>query len=453
MDKTRTVDVQALINEHGFSRFQWLIFAMCFAIVALDGFDTSAIGFIAPSLLAEWHIGKAALAPVLSAALFGLACGALISGPISDRWGRRRVLIAAVLLFGCACLASAFSGSLTELTVLRFVTGVGLGAAMPNAVTLMSEFCPDYRRATIVNLMFSGFPLGAAAGGFLAAWLIPHFGWRSVLLFGGAVPVLLAVVLAFHLPESIRYMVVKNHRPDRIRAVLSRIAVRIGDVESFTMHEAATQAARGEGARVVLARPYIIGSVMLWLCYFMGLVIFYGLINWMSVLLKEAGLSAQTAALVSALFPLGGAGAVLSGMLMDRFEGNRVVAACYALGAICVYAIGQAVGSLGWLALTVFAAGVLVNTAQSSMPALAAAFYPTSGRGTGVAWMLGVGRFGGIAGSFLVAELARRQFSLGALFAVVSAAGAVACLALLIKDMAGKKSALPAVSEGTPIGH
>jgi AAHS family 4-hydroxybenzoate transporter-like MFS transporter len=453
MEETRTVDIQALINEHPFSRFQWLVFAMCFVIVLMDGFDTAAIGFIAPSLLSEWHIGRAALAPVLSAALFGLACGALLSGPVSDRCGRRLVLTLSVLLFGAACFASAYAQDLTALTTLRFVTGVGLGAAMPNAVTLMSEYCPDGRRATIVNLMFCGFPLGAALGGFLAAWMIPQFGWRSVLLLGGAVPLLLAIVLALRLPESIRYMVARQQPVEKVRNVMVRISADARFAHAFVMQESVRHAPGSGGIRIVLSRSFILGSVMLWLCYFMGLVIFYGLVNWMPVLLKDAGLSPQRAALVSALFPLGGVGTVLCGMLMDRFNPNRVVAAAYAFGAISVYAIGQAVGDIGMLMCTVFIAGVLVNTAQASMPALAAAFYPTAGRGTGVAWMLGVGRFGGIAGSFLVAELSRQQVSLPGIFTVVAVSGAVACVALLIKQATCSSAGVQDVAEGESLAH
>ncbi len=453
MEETRTVDVQTLINEHRFSRFQWLVFAMCFVIVLMDGFDTAAIGFIAPSLLSEWNIGKAALAPVLSAALFGLACGALLSGPLSDRCGRRVVLTLSVMLFGASCFASAFARDLGELTALRFVTSVGLGAAMPNAVTLMSEFSPDGRRATIVNLMFCGFPLGAAFGGFLAAWMIPHFGWRSVLLLGGAVPLLLAVVLVFRLPESIRYMVAKGTPAGKIRQVLMRISPDARFAHAFVMQESVKHATGEGGIRMVLSRPFVLGSVMLWVCYFMGLVIFYGLVNWMPVLLKDAGLTPQRAALVAALFPLGGAGTVLCGLLMDRFNPNRVVAAAYAFGAVAVYAVGQAMGNIGLLMCAVFIAGVLVNTAQASMPALAAAFYPTAGRGTGVAWMLGVGRFGGIAGSFLVAELSRQQVGLPGIFAVVAIAGAVSCVALLIKQATGSTETAADVADGESLAH
>jgi MFS transporter, AAHS family, 4-hydroxybenzoate transporter len=335
----------------------------------------------------------------------------------------------------------AFSVNLDQLTVLRFVTGLGLGAAMPNAVTLMSEYCPDRQRATLVNLMFCGFPLGAAFGGFLAAWIIPHFGWRSVLLFGGSAPLLLSVLLLMALPESIRYMVVKGYPVEKIRATLSRIAGSAANAGSFFMTEQAPAAAGKGGIRLVLSRSFFVGSIMLWIAYFMGLVIFYASINWMPILLREAGLNPQQATLISALFPLGGIGAVLCGVLMDRFNPNWVIAACFALTAISVYGIGQAVGNIGWLVLIVFAAGVLMNTAQSSMSALAAAFYPTQGRGTGVAWMLGVGRFGGIAGSFLVAELTRQHFSFGGIFAVVAVAGVIACLALLLKQAVHPQSA------------
>ena len=436
MQTNRPVDVQEFLNAHRFSVFQWLIFALCFCIVLLDGFDTAAIGYIAPSLISEWGLPKPALAPVLSAALFGLAGGALCAGPLSDRFGRKPVLITSVLLFGIACLASSQSGDLTSLTVFRLITGLGLGAAMPNAVTLMSEFCPDGRRATLTNAMFCGFPLGAAFGGFLAAWMIPLWGWRSVLLLGGIAPLVLTALMIFVLPESIRYMVAKQQMLEKIRSVLMRISPKAADATSFAMTEHAVAAEGRTGVGLVISAPYAVGSVMLWIAYFMGLVIFYALINWMPVLFKDAGMDPRTATLISALFPLGGVGAVFFGWLMDRYNANWIIAIGYTLTALTVFAIGQAVGSLGLLILAVFAAGTLMNAAQSSMPALAAAFYPTQGRATGIAWMLGIGRFGGIAGSYLVAELTGLELGFAGIFTIVAIAGLIAALALVAKQLA-----------------
>lgn len=211
-------DVQELFNARALSGFQWAVFALCFLLVLFDGFDPAAIGYSAPSLISEWGLSRAALAPVLSAALLGLAAGALGAGPLADRLGRKLVLVMSLSLFALARLASAWT-----LTVLRFVTGIGLGAAMPHAVTLMSEYCPDARRATLTYAMFCGFPLGAALGGFVAAWKTPAFGWCSVLLLGGIAPWVLRVLLAALLPESVRYMVANHYPAARIRAVWTRL--------------------------------------------------------------------------------------------------------------------------------------------------------------------------------------------------------------------------------------
>ncbi len=438
------VNVQDFLNEHRFSPYQWLIFGLCFVIVLLDGFDTAAIGFIAPSLVQDWGVTRPALAPVLSAALFGLAAGAMAAGPLSDRVGRKLVLALSVLLFGAACAWSAFASGVTELAILRFVTGLGLGAAMPNAVTLMSEFCPDRKRALLTNAMFCGFPLGAALGGFLAAWMIPLWGWRSVLLLGGLAPLLAGLLIILLLPESVRFLVARGAGHDRIRAILRHVSPSADAAHAFVTREAAPADQAGGGMQVILSRPYVVGTLMLWLTYFMGLMIFYALINWMPLLLRDAGLSAKDATLVSALFPLGGVGAVLAGWLMDRYDANAVIAACFALTAATIFAIGRSAHDLALLMAVVLGAGLAMNTAQASLPALAAAFYPTRGRATGVAWMMGIGRLGGIAGSFLVAELARLRFGIGGIFGVVALAGIVATLALLVKlaaERAGKRPA------------
>ncbi len=453
MQSGASTDVQAFLNAHRFSGFQWLIFGICFTVVLLDGFDTAAIGYIAPSLVTEWHVTRPELAPVLSAALFGLAIGALSSGPLADALGRRAVLVGSVLIFGVACLLSASSASLDHLVIWRFVTGLGLGAAMPNAVTMMSEYCPDNSRATLTNAMFCGFPTGAAFGGFLAAWIIPQWGWRSVLLLGGVVPTVLVLVMLITMPESVRYMVAKGYPAERIRRVLARISPSAASLSSFTISERAPASQATTGIGLILSRPYVVGSVMLWLAYFMGLVIFYALINWMPLLFSGAGMDPRTAALISALFPLGGVGAILFGFLMDRFNGNLIIAAGFALTAVAVYAVGQVSGNLGLLMVVVFVAGTLMNTAQSSLPALAAAFYPTQGRATGVAWMLGLGRFGGIAGSFLIAELSAMKLSFGGIFLVVAIPGLISAVALLIKQAAHPERASDRVAAASVSAH
>jgi len=451
---TGTLDVQSLIDSQRFSAYQWLILILCFMIVAVDGFDTAAMGYVAPALVQDWGIEKSSLGPVMSAALFGLAFGAIFAGPMADRVGRKKVLVLSVFFFGACSLATAFAPTVWWLTIMRFLTGLGLGAAMPNAVTLMSEYAPARRRAVLVNTMFCGFPLGSAAGGFFAAAIIPHYGWHSVLVFGGIVPLVLAVLLVATLPESIRYMVVRQYPADQIRKVLARVTgANVNDARAFTISETAPAAASAIGT--VLAPRYRLGSAMLWLTYFMGLVIFYLLTSWMPTLMKDAGFTLQRASFLTALFPLGGGiGTIAAGWFMDRFNPNKVIAITYALTGVLIYAVGQGAGGEQFvLGALIFLAGTAMNGAQSSMPSLAAGFYPTQGRATGVAWMLGIGRFGGITGALLGAELLRMHLGFDRIFTLLAVPAFIAAVALIVKQVGARNAAPHDAKPAMVSGH
>lgn len=443
MPHENTIDVQALINNSRFSPYQWLILGMCFLTVALDGFDTAIVGYIAASLVQEWGIDKTSLGPVMSAALVGLAVGALTAGPLADRIGRRKVLILSLLVFGGFSLLTAFATNLSMLTLLRFLTGLGLGAAMPNAATLMSEYAPERRRALLVNLMFCGFPLGSSLGGFVSAWLIPHFGWQSVLILGGVAPLLLALVLMAALPESVRFMVLHGYAAERIAAVLRRISPQqLVAPLRFTLNEAGAKTEKS-ALRVIFSPDYLRGTLMLCLTYFMGLMIFYLLTSWLPLLIRETGASLRQASLITALFPLGGGiGVLVIGWLMDRMNPHKVVAVGYLLTALFVFAIGFVNTNPVLMGGVVFIAGVCMNGAQSSMPALAAGFYPTNGRATGVAWMLGIGRFGGILGAMSGGLLMQLQLSFSVIFTLLAIPALAAALALMVKHFSLGKPAL-----------
>ena len=415
-----------------------MILVLCFVTVAMDGFDTAIIGFIASDLVQEWGVEKSALGPVMSAALVGLAVGALTAGPLADRIGRKKVLIMSILVFGGFSLLTAFADTLNQLTALRFLTGLGLGAAMPNAATLMSEYAPERRRALLVNLMFVGFPIGSSMGGFISAWLIPHYGWQSVLILGGVMPLALAVVLIFLLPESARYLVVKNKSQQQIGTILRRIAP-LPEATHFVLRETG-QIKEKSALGVIFSPRYALGTVMLCLTYFMGLLIFYLLTSWLPLLIRETGATLSQASIITALFPLGGGiGVLVLGALMDKFNPNKVVAVGWLLTGVFVCLVGFSTSSLVLMGVMVFIAGTIMNGAQSSMPALAAGFYPTQGRATGVAWMLGLGRFGGILGAFSGAFLMQAQLAFETIFTFLAVPALVSAFALMVKYWAGKR--------------
>lgn len=398
MTAANVIDVQQFINQHKFSRTQIVTLLLCFLIVAVDGFDTASIGFIAPAIREQWGLDAAHMAPVFGAGLFGLMIGSLAFGPVADRIGRKATLMICVAFFGLASLVSAWSPSLQVLIVLRFLTGLGLGGAMPNAITLSAEYAPDKHRSVLVTTMFCGFTLGSALGGILAAYIVAHFGWQAVLLLGGVLPLAMLPLLALALPESARYMVTRGLPAERVTRILQRIAPQ-ADL-SNARYAVAEPPPAGSPVKQLFDPQLRRGTIILWVMFFMCMMIIYLLSSWLPTLIKNTGRTLQDASLVTAMFQIGGTvGSIALGRLMDRLNPQRVLATAYLVGAAFIAVIGHSTQSTLLLVLAVFVAGFCASGGQVGGNALAAGFYPTSNRATGVSWALGIGRIGSILGS------------------------------------------------------
>lgn len=430
-----TVDIKAFIDERPISAFQWFLVAMCFLVVVADGMDVAIMGFVTPSILQDWAISRPAFGIVISAAPFGLVIGALVAGPSSDRFGRKVVLIASILLFGLLTLAAAYASTPTEMAVLRLLAGMGMGAAMPNATTLMSEYAPQRRRSLMITVMFTGFNLGSAAVGFAAGYLIPLYGWRSVLVLGGVVPLLLVPVLAVFLPESARLLALRGAGSGKIAATLGRVTGhRFSGSEVFVSAEPPLQARKPIG--VLFSRGYGVTTVSLWVTYFMGLMVIYLLTGWLPTIMKDAGLSIATAANVTAMFQIGGTvGAVVVGWAMDKARPAFVIGAAYLCGGLCVLALSQLGVVSPFLAALVFSVGFCMSGAQTGLNAFAPGCYPTMARATGVSWMLGIGRFGSILGSAVGGALLGLGWGFSAILAILAIPAACAAVAIAVTQL------------------
>lgn len=432
------VDIKQWIDERPVSAFQWMILLLCFLIVTFDGLDAAIMGFIAPAVIQDWNISRAAFGPIMAAAMVGLAAGALISGPWSDRLGRRRVLLWSVAGFGLFSLLCAFARTPTELAALRFLTGLGLGAAMPNCTTLLSEYIPQRLRGLLITLMFMGFGLGSASGGFVSAWMVPQFGWHAVLMLGGVLPLLLLPILYFLLPESVDLMINRGFARQRIMAVLRRMGGQFADDVQFVTAPSPVQMKSTSKVSQLFTPRYRARTLSLWCTYFMGLVVIYLLTGWMPTLIKDAGVSLERAAIVTAMFQFGGLiGIVLVGAAMDRVNPKAVIALAYIGGALCIFALGFVEVGTTALGVLVFAAGFCINGAQTGLNAFAPGQYPTDFRATGVSWMLGIGRFGGILASFSGGALLSLGLPMHVVFAVLGVPALLAAIAI----MAGPKAA------------
>jgi len=425
-----TVDIKAFIDERPISAFQWFLVAMCFLVVVADGMDVAIMGFVTPSILKEWDISRPAFGLVISAAPFGLVIGALVAGPSSDRFGRKPVLIASILLFGLLTLAAAYASSPIEMAALRLLAGMGMGAAMPNATTLISEYAPQRRRSLMITVMFTGFNVGSAAIGFAAAYLIPEYGWRSVLVLGGVVPLLLVPVLALYLPESARLLALHGATSQKIAATLGRVTGhRFSGDKIFVSVEPPVQTRTPIG--VLFAREYSATTVALWVTYFMGLLVIYLLTSWLPTIITDAGLPISMAVKVTAMFQVGGTlGAIVVGWTMDRARPAIVIAVAYLGGGLCIFALSQIGVLSAVLAVLIFSAGFCMSGAQTGLNAFAPGCYPTMARATGVSWMLGMGRFGSIFGSYIGGTLLGLGWGFGAIFAALAVPAVCAAIAI-----------------------
>ncbi|WP_398494328.1 MFS transporter [Variovorax sp.] len=435
MTPSKRLDIQEFLDTRPFAGFQWRILLLCLFVLILDGFDIVAMGFIAPALVADWKMPREALGPVLSMGLFGLAIGALMGGPLSDRFGRRRVIIGSVFFFGLMSLLSTWSSSIEMLSVFRFLTGLGLGASQPNAATLASEYAPKKYRSLMVTVVYCGFTLGAAGGGFLANWLITGWGWPSILFVGGVAPMAFALLLAAMLPESAKYLAAKAHGRVALERIVNRIAP--GTANAHTEFMLPERAVAGKGAvKMIMSKPHTVTTLALWVGLFMNLMTVYFLNSWLPIMVKDDGFTLADAAMVGAMMQLGGTfGNIVIGWLMDRWDAYRVQIGALLCAAGFTIALGQlSLGVTGLMTLC-FLLGFCINSANTGWTAMAASYYPTSMRATGTSWMTGIGRFGAISGASIGAVLLGMHWGFGQLFLALTVPIGIAALAAAVKGL------------------
>src|SRR5688572_10786324 len=309
-----TLTVNDIIDNRPLSGFQISTIVLCSVVLLLDGFDTQAMGFLVPPIAEELGIPLSAFGSVLSAGLFGLMIGAMSAGPIADRWGRKWAIIVSAFVFGGFSLVTPQADTIGELVLLRFLTGLGLGGAMPNVVSLASEYAPKRLQPILVTLIFVGMGGGAVLASLVGGALIPIWGWRSVFYVGGILPILLALVLIKTLPESVRFLTEKGGDPVRIRAIVARIAPELADAPiAATIPDRHT----GVAVRHLFTEGRAAGTLLLWVPFFMNLLILYFILSWLPSLLRQAGMPVTAGITAVMSFSIGGIiGTILQGPLM-----------------------------------------------------------------------------------------------------------------------------------------
>ena len=402
------IDVAEFIGVRPMGRYQVLVFLLCLAVVVFDGYDTQAIGYVAPYMLHDLSLTRADLGPIFSAALIGSGLGSLVSGPIADRIGRKPVLVCAVLIFGVFTYLTAQSSSAHELLAYRFLAGLGLGGAIANAAAMVAEFTPPRRQSMAVVWLVLGFSLGSMIGGFLSSSIIAAFTWRSIFYIGAIVPILLCPVLVMGLPESIRFLTVRGKDSNRVADLLGRIdpASRPAPDSVFVLDE---PRADEFPVKELFKGGRAAGTLLLWTASFMSLLAIFFLQNWLPTIAADAGLKIQTAVLATTFIQVGSITCSLFlGWPMGRYGQAPTLAALYVVGWLAITAIGYTLLEPSWLVPVCFVVGCCIAAGQNGINAVSATFYPTAMRVTGTGWTQGIGRIGAILspfiGSYMIAE-------------------------------------------------
>ena len=403
--RDNAVNVAALLDSGRWTGYQKRLVGLVAMTIVFDGIDNQLLGIVIPTLMTEWHVPRSSFAPVVSLGYLGMMIGGMVAGLVGDRLGRRAGLLGSMIVFGVLTMAAAFADSPQAMGALRFLAGIGLGGAMPNAATLAAEYVPARLRPIAVTITIVCVPLGGTLAGVLGIQALPVLGWRNLFLAGGLVPLAAAIALRFILPESPQFLARRERRWPELAGVLTKMGHTPAPGTAF-VDPLAGKSAQKASIGSLFGADFRRDTIALWGAFFSCLLAVYLGFSWLTTLLTGAGFDPATANTGIIAFNLGGVvGALAGGVAIARFGSRR------AMLTMTLVAVAGA-GGLAWMEITSAASlmaimamltltGSMINGVQTTMYALAAHIYPTSVRATGVGAAVAFGRMGAVMTGFV----------------------------------------------------
>jgi MFS transporter, AAHS family, 4-hydroxybenzoate transporter len=438
MADEQLVQVSRLLDERGLSSFQIKLLIWSIFIVFIDGYDIGAIAFAAPTLVKSFGVEPRALGPVFSASLAGILFGSAAFGWAGDRFGRRAALIGSMLVFGVFTWSAAYATSLEAMFWLRLLAGLGIGGVIPNVVAINIESAPNNLRATLALVAVGCVPIGGAIPGFVAATLVPRYGWQILFFIGGIAPIVVALAALVGMPESIKYMALHKSQRRNLEKLIASIRPDFALPANARFVVEDERQFPGFDPTYLFRDGLALITPLLWLLFALNLMGYFFLASWTPTLLAAAHLPPATVALAGAMLQIGGTVGALT--LCGWLERHRFfsITILFVVAVPIVASIGYAgVTSRSAVMIATFFAGFCVLGIQSGINVAGALVYPTSLRANGSGWELGIGRFGSIVGPLLGGLFVDRPVQqLYVWSALPFALGAIICFAIHRLDTA-----------------
>ncbi|MFZ0928036.1 MAG: MFS transporter [Syntrophobacteraceae bacterium] len=391
----KTMSVRELFDSSPFSPYQVWICFLCFCVTLMDGFDLTMMGVTMPKIGEYLKVTPAELGLAVSAGMIGPLVGAILLGTVADRWGRRKMLFISALIFGFFTILITQIQNVEQLALLRFLAGVGLGGAIPNALAFGCEYAPSRMRATLTTSMWAGMAFGSAINGLLGAWLLPIYGWRSLFVVGGLVPMIICLMVVILLPESLEYLVKEGTDKEKIRRIISKIAPSLTRGEEVQIYSS-EQKLPGVPVKHLFMEGRTATTFALWIAFFWSFYLIWIILAWAPTLLKQSGANIQQYSMAFFFINLGSALAIITiGRLMDKFNRFWVVIGAQVLAYLSFVIFGSSAGaSFTAVSVASVICGFFIFGANAGVVALGTVSYPVDIRATGLGWAYAIGKIG-----------------------------------------------------------
>lgn len=420
-------DITKITDSLKFNRFHLQLLICCIFIIVCDGYDMFMLGAILPALMEEWAIDPLQAGALASYALIGMMLGAMIFGPVADKIGRKNVILICTVIFSFFTFTSGFSTNVTSFGIQRFIAGIGLGGVMPNLIALVTEYSPKKLKSTLVAVMFSGHALGGVVAAVGAIYLLPAFGWRSIVWLG-VLPLLFLPIIYKVLPESINFYLLKN-KTAKVAQILNKMDTsrHYSEGENFTLPE---EKEEGSPVKNLFMKKRGISTILFWLCFFMCLFVMYGLSTWLPKIMQDAGFPMGSSLTFLLALNIGAVvGAIVGGQLADHFGTKRILIIFFLIAFVSLTVLSFK-PSMVLLYLLIALAGGTTTGTQIVANSYVSQYYPSSMRSTGIGWALGVGRFGGMIGPALGGIILGQHLSLQTNFMIFAIPCIIAAIAI-----------------------